>query len=158
MPPPRQQNGCDIGDSAGRAGDPEAGWTKGRGVARWLRSAGLVTTSADPTLLKAFGRASGVGRGIECAWYPNSTWRALARDDGSRYRATASQDFPDESGFFVPEGRLCHEYWRAIVNEDARGWNTERVNRMMALRVVFDRWLKVENRLSGITSDVGMLT
>lgn len=35
--------------------------------------------------------------------------------------------------FFVRRGRLWHKYQRVVVNGDARGWNTQRVNRMMVL-------------------------
>jgi hypothetical protein len=32
--------------------------------------------------------------------------------------------------FLVQEGRIWHEYQRVVVNEGARGWNTQRVSRM----------------------------
>jgi hypothetical protein len=31
--------------------------------------------------------------------------------------------------FLVQEGRIWHEYQRVVVNEGAREWNTQRVNR-----------------------------
>jgi hypothetical protein len=35
--------------------------------------------------------------------------------------------------FLVQEGRIWHKYQLVVVNEGARGWNTQRVNRMMGL-------------------------
>ena len=35
--------------------------------------------------------------------------------------------------FLVQESRIWYEYQRIVVNDGAREWNTQRVNRMMGL-------------------------